>query len=134
MARVGKEMNELNKDTKNIYDRATTIAKQCGVDMATFDIEKVGDKVEELATTILNFLTINTLVTLLRAPTLRGDDAMQKAAKAALQQFVTNKKLVLPTKYIEEAQEIGICDPDLAAEIAALEDSEPPPKTHKNTT
>ena len=68
IAKHGTNMNNTSKEMEKAYERATTAARSCGVDIAVVDTDGVGKQVETLKNNVINLITINTLVTLLRAP------------------------------------------------------------------
>ena len=106
MAKNGTAMNNKCKELEKAFERAKASAVACNVELQTVDTEDVAASVEDLKVGVLNLITLNTLIVLLRAPKVRTDQQMRTMAANVFKQFQDNQQLVLMTKYKQEAEEL----------------------------
>ena len=93
------------------YERAKTAATAMGVDLATVDTNKVGEQVERLRHLTMAAISLNTLVTLLRAAALRKDPELLETLAKVVEQFDKDDISMLPKYKTECEQVLGSSSP-----------------------
>ena len=114
-------MNASSKELELMLSKIQGQAQACGLEWTSVDADnKTTDMVSQLNSNILNLITINTLVTLLRSPKIRIDTSMQALLKNVYDQFSTNPDLGLQPKYRDEVK-LVLNLPDDVADSAVAE-------------
>ena len=123
LAKHGSRMNAASKELELMLSKMQGQAKACGLEWSSVDAEnKTTDMVRQLNHNILNIISINTLITLLRSPKIRVDVSMQALLKTVYDQFETTPDLGLQQKFQDEVK-LVLNLPDVAGSAVAVASS-----------